>query len=143
LRILLLHLLLLEEGNTFQLSLMFKLSFMDNDLKEGMFLLKSFLEDHFSHIQSIIRKIMKMLLTISLFEYTFVEQNNKLFEKKKNLSSFLVMFLFLRWPFPWATFLCLVGLCLLSLGKLAHATLFSTLYGNLYSALHGLHCVCL
>lgn len=108
---------------------MFKLSFMDNNLKEGILLLNFFLEDHFSHIQSIILNIMKSLFIMFLFEYTFIEQSNKLFEEKKTHRFPSDVFVFVV-ALSLGYFSCLVGLCLLSFGKLASTTLFSALYGK-------------
>ncbi len=141
-RIFFLDLLLLQEGKIFQLSSMLKLPHVGNKLKGRILLLKPYLEDHSSRLQMIILGIIKMLFIIAFFEYTFVELCNKLFKKYIFFLTSIMIHSFFWWPFPWADFF-FVYLCLLGLGELAFATLFSGLCGSLFLALPKLRIVCI
>jgi hypothetical protein len=116
-RILLLVLLLLQEGKIFQLSLMFKQLHVGNKLKSRILFLKPCLEDHFSHLQMIIFRIIKMFLIITFLKYTFVELNSKLFEETIFfLTSIMIRWVF-WWFFSWDVFF-LVCLCLFGLSTI-------------------------
>jgi hypothetical protein len=134
--------LLFEEGKIIQLSSMLKLLHMGNKLKGMILLLKPYLEDHSSCLLMIILRIIKMLLIISLSEYTLVELNSRLFDEKISFLGSFVICWFFWWPFPWVVSF-LVCLCLFWLGELAFATFFFLLCGNLFLVLPRLHLVCI
>jgi hypothetical protein len=60
---------------------MFKLLTWATNIKGRILLLKPCLEDHFSSLQMIILRVIKMLLISSLSEYMFVKLKSKLFEE--------------------------------------------------------------
>jgi len=132
-RIFLLDLLLLEGGKIFQLNSMFKLPHMCNKLKGRILLLKPCLEDHFSRLQMIILRVIKMFLISSFSKYTFVKLNNRLFKETISFLGSIVRHWVFWWPFPWAIFF-LVYFCLLGLSGLASATFFFTLCASLFLA---------